>query len=61
MHTTVETSPGARLANFRYAAPEQCTGDPCDHRADVYSLGLILNEMITGELAAGTSYTAIAE
>lgn len=61
MLTAVETSAASRLANFQYAAPEQrvrvCT---VDLRADIYALGLILNEMYTKQLAIGTDYATIS-
>jgi serine/threonine protein kinase/tetratricopeptide (TPR) repeat protein len=33
-----------------YAPPEQMRGDPLDFRADIYSLGVVIYEMVTGEL-----------
>lgn len=59
--TTVETKAGSRLANFVYAAPEQRQqGRTVDHRADIFAVGLILNEMFTGEIPHGTKYTDIS-
>jgi eukaryotic-like serine/threonine-protein kinase len=36
------------LAGLYYQAPEQVEGRPADHRADLYSAGVIFHEMLTG-------------
>jgi len=58
--TAVETGPSQRLANFQYAAPEQhAPGQSVKATADIYALGLILNEMFTGVVPHGTDYRLI--
>lgn len=60
LYTIIETKESSRLANFQYAAPEQREkNEIIDHRADIYSLGLILNEFFTGHLPHGTNYKKI--
>lgn len=47
---TLLTSPGAVTGTMRYMAPEQITGDPIDARADVFALGVLMYEMLTGRI-----------
>ena len=42
------TSPGMAMGTPEYMAPEQAAGRPADARADVYAVGAILYEMLTG-------------
>lgn len=60
LHSDVKTHPNTRLANFQYAAPEQRTiGKKVNQTADIYALGLMLNELFTGDVPHGTEYQAI--
>lgn len=61
LHTAVNTKASERLANFLYAAPEQRRpGGGVDKRADIYALGLMLNELFTGEVPNGTAFKLVA-
>lgn len=62
LYTAIETRDGTRLANFQYAAPEQrIRGRNIGKETDIYSLGLIINEIFTGELALGKNHKNIGD
>lgn len=44
------TRAGAVVGTPDYLSPEQVAGDPVDHRGDIYALGLVFYEMLTGKL-----------
>jgi serine/threonine protein kinase/tetratricopeptide (TPR) repeat protein len=45
----IETTAGGFVGTIGYAAPEQCLGQPGDSRADMFSLGVVLYEALTGQ------------
>src|SRR5688572_28483278 len=56
--TREQTSPGTVLGTTGYMAPEQVRGLPADHRADIFALGVLLYEMLTGQRAFQRHSTA---
>lgn len=51
------TAAGSIVGTPEFMAPEQLAGTAVDHRADIYALGIVLFQMLTGTLPfAGTSF-----
>ena len=55
------THAGQMIGTFDYMSPEQMVGGECTGRSDIFTLGIVMYEMITGQLPFGAAASASAQ
>ena len=52
------TEPGVTYGTPGFISPEELRGDRVDHRADLYAVGVMLHQLLTGRMPSDTAVTA---
>lgn len=61
LQTAALTKVGAVLGTPLYMSPEQCRGEKLTHRSDIYSLSVIVYQMLSGKTPFGGDYLKVME